>query len=114
MIILQLSSWTAYSLTTSQDSLCFSKPQAAKIMKDLSRINVLDSISQMQHLQIINYKTIVIALNDKSNIMYKKLEDSNKQLKTSNLKLKISTKINKFGIPSIFIGGIIGGFILAK
>jgi len=109
-----MSSSIAYSLTTSQDSLCFSKPQAAKIMKDLSRLNLLDSITQIQQLQIVNFKTIVMALNDKSNLLHSNLSESNKQLKAANLKLKISSKINKFGIPTIFIGGIIGGFILAK
>ncbi len=101
-------SWTACSQTTSADSLCFSKEQAAKILKDIKRGQLCDSIVQSQELQIINFKTIIKNDNEQISLLTIDKLKKEKELKRAYLKLKISNNLVKFGIPV----GIIGGFFL--
>ena len=113
MVMIAASS-TAHSQTTSKDSLCFSKDQAAKILKDLKRGEVCDSIAQNQGLQIINFKEIVGKDKQQINLMKEHEMKLQEELNTTRLRLKINKKITSFGIPGAIAAGIIAGIIIAK
>jgi hypothetical protein len=114
LTILLMSSLTLCSQNTSKDSLCFSKPQAVKILKDLKRLEYCDSITQNQAFQIINFKSIsrkdfeIIALKNG------KISRQEKEINTLGLKLKISKRLTLVGLPAAIIGGFLVGSMLSK
>lgn len=113
LITLLTTKSTVYSQNISQDSLkCFTYSQAKIIFKDLKRGEICDSISQLQALQLINFKDIVGNKEEEISLLNSKISDQKKSLNTSNLKLKVSKKISKFGIPSALIGGFILGIYI--
>jgi len=105
---------TVCSQRTSTDSICFSKDQAKKILKDLKRLDFCDSITINQERQIINFKAVlhtdstIIAENNK------RLLEVTKTLNKANLKVKVLKKISFFGVPIAFGGGIIAALVLLK
>ena len=112
LAMLVLTNLTVYSQTTSRDSLCFSKEQAVKILQDIKRGEFCDSIRSIQSLEIVNFRTIVV--NNKESIGL--LTESNKSLSSdldkTRLKLKLSTKLTTFGIPSALVAGFLVGILL--
>lgn len=113
-IILSLNS-IAFSQTILNDSLtCFNKDQLIKIVKDLKKVDIQDSIIQTQGLQIINFKDVLKV--DKQIIQQKdeRLLELTKSLKATNLKLKISKRLTFYGVPIAFGTGIITSLILFK
>jgi len=103
--MLQMSSLILCSQTTSTDSLSFSKEQAVKIMQDLKRLDLCDSINQNQELQIINFKE-VLKVNDKIILENKeRLAEVTKTLNNTKFKLKISKRLSTIGIPVAICGG---------
>lgn len=112
IIILSLNS-TASSQIILNDSLtCFNEVQLKKIVKDLKKVEVQDSIIQTQQLQIINFKEVltvdnkIIAENDK------RLSELTKELNRTNLKLNISKKLTFFGVPIALGSGFILGILI--
>ncbi len=83
-------------------------------MKDLKRLDLCDSISQNQALQILNYKSVVIkdfeiiALNNSI------IKNQNQEINKLNLKLKISKRLTFFGVPTAIIGGFLVGSLLSE
>lgn len=112
MITLIFTSSIACTQPSLQDSLCFSKEEASKIMKTIKKVDVQDSIIINQKLQIINFKEIVKNDSEQKSVLENQLLDKDKQLNKAVLRLKISTTINKFGLPSVFICGLLIGIIL--
>ena len=114
MTALILASWTACSQTTLKDSLCFSKEQAAQILKDIRRGEICDSIAQNQGLQIVNFKTIIRKDQEQIIMMKNQEEKLQVELNKSNLKLKLNKRITSFGIPGAAAAGILIGILIAK
>ena len=114
MTTLILSSWTACSQTTLKDSLCFSKEQAAQILKDIKRGEICDSIAQNQGLQIVNFKTIVRKDQEQKIMMKNQEEKMQGELNKTKLKLKATSKIATYGIPGGIAVGILVGILVAK
>lgn len=100
---------TVCSQTISRDSLCFSKEQSIKIMKDLKKGYICDSINNIMSLQIIEFRIIIINNNEIITISNEKNEELKKSLNYTNKKLKIMSKISKLGIPTAIVAGVIIG-----
>jgi hypothetical protein len=83
-------------------------------MKDLKRLEICDSITQNQQLQIMNYKGIRIKTNNIVNLQEDKIKRIEKQNKGLILKLKISKKLTLVGVPTSIITGLVAGYLLAK
>lgn len=114
IIILSLNS-IASSQTILNDSLtCFNEDQLKRIVKDLKKVEVQDSIIQTQELQIFNFKEVlkvdrqIIAKKDE------RLSELTKSLNKTQLKLKISKRLTFYGVPIAFGTGIITSLILFK
>jgi hypothetical protein len=103
---------TACSQHTSTDSLCFSKEQAAQILKDIKKGEICDSIRTNQALQIINFKDVVKKDNEIIHLHENRISVLEKDLNTANTKLKITKRIANFGIPIAIGGGFIIGILL--
>lgn len=110
MIILQASSLTVCSQTTSKDSISFSNYQAKKIMKDLKRLSVCDSIVENQTVQIFNFEDMLAKDFEIIALKEAKINRQNKQIKVLGLKLKFSF----IGVPVAFLGGFVVGTALSK
>lgn len=102
-----------FSQTISSDSVkCFSYEQAKTIIKDLKKGRLCDSISQIQALQIVNFKEVIQNKNSEITIKNSQFSAKSKELKTANLKLKISKNLSKFGIPTALLGGFLVGILV--
>ena len=93
----------------STDSLCFSKEEAAVIMKDLNKVPLQDSIIQNQALQILNYKAVDKNHIKEVNLVKSQLEKEQKENTLLHKKIKVSGFIVKFGLPTALIGGFLIG-----
>ena len=96
------------------DSLCFSKEQAKIIMKDLKRVNLLDSIIDNQELQIVNFKEVLIKDNNLLQLKDERLADVTKTLRNTEIKLKISKQFTIYGVPFAFCGGFAVALIFLR
>jgi len=83
-------------------------------MKDLKRLDICDSITQNQALQIINFKSIAEKDKEEIKLHINKINNQEKEINKISLKLKISKKLTIIGVPTAIVGGVIGGFILSK
>ena len=114
IIILSLNSIASSQIILNDSLTCFNKDQLVKIVKDLKKVEVQDSIIQTQELQIFNFKEVlkvdiqIIAKKDE------RLSELTKSLNTTKLKLKISKRLTAFGLPISFVTGIITSLILLK
>lgn len=112
MVIMSLK-LTAFTQNFSRDSVkCFSYEQARQIAKAIKKGEICDSISQIQGLQILNFKQIVDNNNRQIEIKDSQILTKNQELNTANLKLKVSKNLTKFGIPTALLGGFFVGFLL--
>jgi uncharacterized protein YjaZ len=111
-IILSLNSIVSSQIILNDSLTCFNKEQLKKIVKDLKKVEIQDSIIQTQQLQIINFKEVlkvdnsIIAENDK------RLLELTKDLNKANLKLKISKRLTFVGVPIAITGGFILGILI--
>ena len=116
LILLLQTNFKAHCQTTpiQEDSVCLSAEDARVIFKDLQLFQLCDSIRSNQSLQIKHFKE-VLKTND--NIILetnKRLSEVTKERNTSNLKLKISTRITMFGVPIALGGGLLIGILIAN
>ena len=109
-IILQVSSSTVCSQTTSNDSICFSNNQAKKIMKDLKRLSFCDSVAEIQALKIYNFEDMVAKDFEIIDLNNDKIKRQNNKIKVLKMKLKISF----VGVPVALLGGFVVGTALSK
>jgi len=106
---------TVFTQTISRDSLkCFTYSEAKTIIIDLKKGVICDSISQIQGLQIVNFKEIITNKDEEIFIKNSQISDKEKNIKALNLKLKVYKKVSKFGIPTALIGGFFLGIYLNK
>ena len=110
-----LISLTVSSQTSSNDSIkCFTYSQVRKITKEIKKGQLCDSISQLQELQIINFKDVL----KKDNLIIKenneRLLEVTKELNATKTKLRISTRLTFFGVPIALGGGFLLGIILVN
>ena len=110
--MLIFTSSTACSQISSRDSLCFSKEEASKIIKKIKYSEVQDSIIVNQKLQIINFREIIKNDSEQKVVLNTQLSNKTSENKKNVVKLKLSTTINKFGLPGVFLGGLIVGFLI--
>ena len=112
--ILSLNS-IAFSQIILNDSLtCFKEAELKKIVKDLKKVGVQDSIIQTQELQIINYKEVLKVDKQIISEKDKRLTELTKSLKTTNLKLKISKRLTFYGVPISLGAGIFLGILVSN
>lgn len=106
---------TAFTQTISSDSIkCFTYEQSRKIIKDLKKGQLCDSISQNQALQIINFKSVVVNNDRQIEIKNGQISTQKTELNKKNLQLKVLKKVSKFGIPSAFLGGFLLAYLSKK
>jgi hypothetical protein len=102
-----------FSQNFSTDSLkCFTYSQVRKITAEIKKAEVCDSIIQTQQLQIINFKEVLSRDNQIILENNKRLSELTKQLNRTELKLKISKRLNFYGVPIALGVGLITSIVL--
>jgi len=114
IIILSLNSIASSQIILNDSLTCFNKDQLVKIVKDLKKVEVQDSIIQTQELQIFNFKEVlkvdiqIIAKKDE------RLSELTKSLNKTQLKLKISKRLTFYGVPIAITTGFLIGIVITK
>jgi len=107
LIVLLSFNLIAVSQHISTDSICFSQEQAKKIMKDLKLLDICDSITQNQQLQISNFKDVLEKDSILLQLKDERMRELQKTLSINEKKLKVSVALNKWGIPISFGAGAV-------
>lgn len=89
------------------DSATFHLNEVKTLLKAAKQGEICDSISKNQHLQIINFKEVLSNKNKEIKLHKERISEVSKELKSTQLKLKISKKLSFYGIPIAFGGGVL-------
>ena len=89
------------------DSAIFHVNEVKTLLKAAKQGEICDSISKNQQLQIINFKEVLSNKDREITLHKERLSEVNKDLKTTQLKLKVSKRLSLYGIPIAFSGGLL-------